>query len=791
MNKNDELYKRLKNAASLYYSDNESPLTDAEYDKGVRELHTIANSMGAAYDGRWDDLFDTKIDAGGFNAGDNDVITHKLPMMSLAKAYHRNELDAYMKRLMNAGATGFKLQMKLDGMSMSCVYENGKLVQMSTRGNGTQGKDASHLINNPDVSIENLPLTLLAPRTNTVNTTATASNVNITTNNADTTISTASNATHDVNTASTDASTNADTYTDNTHAGTDVNTTANTAGTTASIPNRLEVRGELLITRTHYHEASEARLKATGEAFNAIRNAGIGIVNAAREGLGYHATLTFIAYRIITDCDKPEDTTSMQTLLTKYGFKFADEATHEQWASASTSVPELTVMLDDKHDANSVMQNVNTIVNDYGAIRGDFDMPNDGIVIKPVNEDEMNDKMGATAHHPSSQIAFKYAGEQVEVIVRNIEWSIGKQGHLTPTLVYDPVMLNGTRNDHATFHNASYLLDYDIRPGSHALIEQAGGVIPKFDDIITSPTDTVRFSIPTSCPKCGHPIVMGDRIAECVNPDCPGRKAFILYNAVSSAALDIDGLGPSIIDAAMSAGMLTDVPSLFTLNENELSELSQPGGQRVGTRASVIISELDKARANAPFDRLTAALAIPGIAARSARLMMKHGIDTLEKLRSCSHDTLTSITGIGDTTADAIIKWFKANDNIVNRLQTLGVKAAGKAGETLSNAATNSSVVSNAGSASGSGYDPFISGHSFSITGDVPEPFANRNAFRDYIEDNGGVFNPSPNKKTDYMIGDETSSSSKMVKAKAFKDSGTGIIIMTPSEFTANISLKK
>lgn len=775
MNENDELYKRLKNAASLYYSDNESPLTDAEYDKGVRELHTIATSMGAAYDGRWDDLFDTKIDAGGFNAGDNDVITHKLPMMSLAKAYHRSELDSYMKRLMNAGATGFKLQMKLDGMSMSCVYENGKLMQMSTRGNGTQGKDASHLINNPDVNIENLPLTLLAPRTN-----ATASNVN-TTNNADTTISTTNNT----------SNANDDNIHVNTTAGTNTIHANTTAGTTAVIPNRLEVRGELLITRTHYHEASESRLKSTGEAFNAIRNAGIGIVNAAREGLGYHATLTFIAYRIITDGDKPEDTTNMQTLLTKYGFKFADEATHEQWASASTSVPELTVMLDDKHDANNVMQNVNTIVNDYGVIRGDFDMPNDGIVIKPVNEDEMNDKMGATAHHPSSQIAFKYAGEQVEVIVRNIEWSIGKQGHLTPTLVYDPVMLNGTRNDHATFHNASYLLDYDIRPGSHALIEQAGGVIPKFDDIITSPTDTVRFSIPTSCPKCGHPIIMGDRIAECVNPDCPGRKAFILYNAVSSAALDIDGLGPSIIDAAMSAGMLTDVPSLFTLNESELSELSQPGGQRVGTRASVIISELDKARLNAPFDRLTAALAIPGIAARSARLMMKHGIDTLEKLRSCSHDTLTSITGIGDTTADAIIKWFKANDSIVNRLQALGVKAAGKAGETLSNAATNSSVVSNAGSDAGSGYDPFISGHSFSITGDVPEPFANRNAFRDYIEDNGGVFNPSPNKKTDYMIGDETSSSSKMVKAKAFKDSGTGIIIMPPSEFTASISLKK
>lgn len=745
MDSMDALHAKLKNAASLYYSGGESPITDAEYDKGVRGLRVKARELGEGYDGRWDDLFDTKIDAGGFKAGSDAVVRHELPMMSLAKAYERSELESYMKRLLKAGATGFKLQMKLDGMSMSCVYDAGRLVQMSTRGNGTEGKDASHLIGNPDVDIDYMPTEL--------------------------------------------GNMNADDGNRNGGSG---------------VPARLEVRGELLITRSRFHEASEARLEATGEAFTAIRNAGIGIVNAAREGLGYHAVLTFIAYRIIVD-GKPVDTADMQGRLSRCGFRFADDATFEQWKSVDANVPNLKVELSDfggndhADNARMVMERVDSIVSDYGAVRDGFDMPNDGIVIKPLNEDEMNDRMGATAHHPSSQIAFKYAGEQVEVVVRDIEWSIGKQGHLTPTLVYDPVDLNGVRNDHATFHNASYLLDYDIRPGSHALIEQAGGVIPKFDDIVSSPADAVRFAVPTVCPKCGGAITLGDRLAECGNVNCPGRKAFVLYNAVGRTALDIEGLGRSIIDAAIDAGMLTDVPSLFMLHRDSLALLCKPGGQRVGRNADIIIDEIENARRNAPFDRLTAALAIPGVAARTAKMMARHGIDTISKLQACSHDRLTSIEGIGDITADAIIAWFDGNADIVDRLRRLNVKAAGVEGngKPEKDGQANAGVMSSEpdggqadmdDDADNAGNDPFIDGHSFSITGDVPAPFANRDGFRDYIEDNNGVFNPTPNRHTEYMIGDESSTSSKMKKAKAFRDAGTGIVIMPSDEFAASIT---
>lgn len=770
----DALHARLKEAASVYYSGGESPITDAEYDKGVRMLRAEAERLGDGYDGRWDDLFDTKVDAGVFAAGTDATVRHELPMMSLAKAYERSELEAYMRRLLDAGATGFKLQMKLDGMSMSCVYDGGRLVQMSTRGNGFEGKDASHLIGNPDVDIEHMPTRL-------------------------------------ADGAGAEDGAGADSNEDS--AGGDGK---DDGADGFHVPERLEVRGELLITRSHFHEASKARLKATGEAFTAIRNAGIGIVNAAREGLGYHAVLTFVAYRIIVD-GRPADTASMQAALSRRGFLFVDDATVGQWRSVDAkNVPSLQVKLasgpaDDSADGGegaagnarkAVMDGVCSVVSDYGKVRDGFDMPNDGIVIKPLNEDEMNDRMGATAHHPSSQIAFKYAGRQVEVIVRDIEWSVGKQGHLTPTLVYDPVDLNGVRNDRATFHNASYLLDYDIRPGSHALIEQAGGVIPKFDDIVSSPADAVRFTVPTVCPECGGVITMGDRIAECRNAGCPGRKAFTLYAAVGRNALDIEGLGPAVIDAAIGAGMLTDVPSLFELREDQLVSLRLPGGQRVGRNAAVIMREIGNARANAPFDRLVAALAIPGVGMRTARMMERHGISTLSQLQACPHDRLTSIEGIGSVTADAIVAWFAGNAGIVDRLRELGVKAAGVAGEDVGKPEDDGQPESGGGGSHGGtaadgnaneegtavNNDPFIDGRSFSITGDVPAPFANRDALRDYIEANNGTFNPTPNRHTEVMIGDESSASSKMRKAKAFRDAGTGIVIMPPDEFAARIA---
>lgn len=756
----NELYENLKNAASLYYSGEASPMSDAEYDEGVKTLRKQADIMRAnnTYHNQWDDLFDTAVDAGGFvniNA-DTDTVQHELPMMSLGKAYTTVELDNYMHKLIDNGATGFKMQMKLDGQSISCVYKHGELVQISTRGNGTEGEDISHLISNPEITIDNMPTSLAFKNHNDNNDSSSAD---------------------------------------------------------VSIPDDIEIRGELLLTHSQFNENSMNKKNATGEGYNVYRNAGVGIVNGARKGLGYHASLTFIAYRIIIN-GKPSDTDDMMRLIQNLGFRTVDEATHDEWSKTindantqeskktNNSVPSLTIMIENKNtDVHNVSKNdyvnsndcismIHDIVQKYGEIRESFDIPNDGIVIKPLNEDEMNDIMGATAHHPTSQLAYKYQGERVEVTIRNVQWTVGKQGHLTPTLLYEPVMIDGVMNDRATIHNYMFLKEYDFRAGNKALIERAGGVIPKFIDITYVNKNADRFLIPTVCPACGTGIVFGDRIAECPNVHCPSRNAYVLYNAVSTSALNIKGMGASIIDACIENNLLTDVPSIFTLTADSLRNLTMNGGQKIGRNADKIINEISKAK-NAPFDRVVAALAIPGIARRTAKIMSKHGIGNLPALEAATRDELLVIDGIGDVTADAIITWFNHNASIVSELQKIGVQAA------YGNDANNDTIIvsehdSNADddvNNDADDYDPFINGHSFSITGTSEPAFKSRGDLREYIESNGGVFNPTPNKKTEYVIGNVSidGSHGKMRKALELQKAGAGLRIITPEEFAGLI----
>lgn len=713
----NDLYEKLKNAASLYYSGEASPLSDAEYDDGVSTLKAEAESLGASYHQQWDDLFDTTVDAGGFNAGNDDTVIHALPMMSLAKAYTEEELSSYLNRLIRNGATGFKIQMKLDGQSLSCVYKNGILIQMSTRGNGQEGKDVSHLIANNALTVDNLPLKL-----------------------------------------------------------------SKKSATDAEIPETLEVRGELLLTYTQFDEASANRKAALGEGFKVYRNAGVGLVNSAKEGLGYNASMTFIAYRIIED-GKPVDTAGMMQALESYGFVTVDTATRDEWRSVDPNVPALIVDVDKNH-ADTAITAVMKIVNDYGEIRERFDIPNDGIVIKPVNEDEMNEKLGSTAHHPSSQLAFKYVGARKEVTVTGVEWSIGKQGHLTPTLTYEPEEIDGVMNDRATIHNPAFLREYDLRVGNRVLIERAGGVIPKFIDVIAVNENNKRIDIPVSCPKCGTKIVFGDRIAECPNMNCPGRKSYILYNAVGSSALNIKGLGPSVIDACIDNGMLTDVPSLFALDAKSLSMIRMNGGQKVGRNAVKVVEELEKAR-HASFERILASLAIPGVAARTGVILSRNGYGSLPALQAASVDDLLNVPDIGIITADAIIKWFHDNPDVIARLQSAGVDAAFDKKTSASSADEDTDGKDDE-------FDPFIKGHSFSITGSAKPAFNSRGELRDYIENNGGKFSATPNKGTEYVIGDETAdaSHSKMKIAIRFRDEGTGLRIITPEEFAESIRNK-
>lgn len=664
----DALAERLRSASQSYYHDGESIMSDAEYDDGIATL-------SESYPERYADLLDSHV-GNGVSMDASDTITHEIPMLSLAKAYTMGDVQAYITRTVKAGATGFRLQPKLDGMSLSAVYTNGALSSLSSRGNGEVGRNLTYLIGNPDVTINGLPMRI---------------------------------------------------------------------GSRGIV----EVRGELLLRHSDFTIASRAREKATGTPFETYRNANAGIVNGARLGLGYHATLTFVSYRLIINGVPHDDEPSE---LDDMGFTSAESSLRESWPTA----PSMVV-----NDTRTALEDITGIIDEYGRVRESFDIPNDGIVIKPVNEDEMNDIMGATAHHPSSQLAFKYRGDRVIATVRSLEWSVGKQGHLTPTLVYDPLELDGTRNDRATFHNASFVMEYDIAPGSHVIIERAGQVIPKFVDVIDTPSGAARFTVPKSCPACGSTITMNGRFAVCGNAECPGRRSLFLESVVSSHILDIKGMGPSIIAALRERGV-DDIPSLLSLTVDDLSSLrTGDDGRVVGASMAARIHEsIIKAR-SLPVERIIAALGINGVGVRMGKALSKAGYGTIESMANATYDELVMVPGIGGVMADSMVSWFHAHPTITEELDDAGVLTA-----------RHSTVVD---PTDGNGS---ITGLTFSITGSVPDGFRNRDEFIDHIESHGGMFTARPGRGTDVLIGDPASSSSKMVRARSL-----GIRIIDPKDF--------
>lgn len=665
----DILAESLRRASQDYYSTGVSDMSDAEYDDGIRIL-------SREYPNDYTDLYDTSVANNVDVDADDDVVIHDLPMMSLAKAYTIDDVKKYVDKLTAKGATGFRFQPKLDGMSCSALYRHGKLEVISSRGNGTEGRDMSYLIGNHDVSIRHMP----------------------------------------------------DSIDDSTRT--------------------VEVRGELLLTYSDYDEASNERSMKTGEHFKSYRNANAGIANGARLGLGYHANLTFIAYRLIIDGTPHDDDKDISSLNSK-GFLTSDEALAQAW----THAPRLVVK---SSEPFSVIAN---IIEEYGNVKDDFNIPNDGIVIKPMNEDAMDTIMGSTAHHPSSQLAFKYVGERITVDVSGIEWSVGKQGHLTPTLLYAPKKLGKTVNDRATFHNASYVKEYDIAPGSQVIIEWAGEVIPKFIDVVSTPDDAERFTVPKTCPSCSGAITMKGRIASCENTSCPSRIYYILKAAVSRGNLDIKSMGESILKACIHDDMLTDVPSLFLLDERSLADLHQGSGRVVGEKtAKTIMNHIEKAK-TLPFERVVSSLAIQGLGVRKAGFLKKNGITTISKLASMTADELMDINHIGSENAKDINDWFDSHPDICERLSAAGVQCVDNGDEDNE-------------------YDERLKGMSFSITGAVPDGLGNRNAFIEYIESHGASFNSSPNSRTSYMVGDMESSSSKMKKAIKL-----GIPVITPDDF--------
>lgn len=532
---------------------------------------------------------------------------------------------------------------------------------------------------------------------------------------------------------------------------------------TISIVEPTEVRGELFFTTAQFEAADNARLAETGERFKNSRNSASGLLKKAKGGVSYPVEFTYAAYSVLTN-RKPAN---LETLAKESGFVTVD---------ALTEAAAPTVTLTGYADDNELL----AAVNQFGVLRPDFDIPTDGVVIKPTNESEMLAAMGFTSHHPVSQIAWKYPAENATTVILGIDMTVGKTGRVTPIARIQPAELDGSTISNASLHNFNLIAIKDVRIGSVVLIEKANDIIPQVKVVLNNPAGTVKIEAPTNCPVCSAELVgkkdgdLPPKTLGCPNEVCPSRDFFALKTAVGKNYFDIDGLSEVSLTHLNEIGRIKNVADLFTLQFQELADSTlgvTPKGtaRRMGEkRAAHILDQIEKSKTK-PLPKILAALNID-LLGRTASKNLEKAFGDIDGILAATEEDIAALDGFGPIRAAKIYRGLKLRAGLIQELRDHGV-TFGKVDEAAESANPDDSD-------SGSSVD--LAGLSFAISGAVPAPFANRGAWVDFVEANGGTFHSGPKAATSFMVGDPTDTSSKIKKAVSL-----GIPFLTADEFTA------
>lgn len=523
------------------------------------------------------------------------------------------------------------------------------------------------------------------------------------------------------------------------------NITAN-GKTIKSIPLRLkkdidiEVRGEIYMSKASFEKANKER-EANGEAlFANPRNAAAGSVRQLDSKITAKRNLDFMAYFI----PNPKD----------YGIKTQEESLK--------FLRELGFVTNYK--LNTTASNAEEIIRDIkalGEIRKSLPYEIDGVVLK-VNNLEDEDKLGYTARVPRWGIAYKFPAEEVLTTLKEIKFTVGRTGKITPNAIFSPVHVAGSLISKATLHNEDYCIAKDVRVGDTISIRKAGDVIPEVVRVLKERRNGTEkeFQMLEYCPICHTKIVRKDTEADyyCPNEMCPARKIENIIHFASREAMNIDGLGESIIEDLYNENFITNITDIYDIDkyEEELMNLEGYGKKKIDNLKSAI-----KNSKNNSLERLIYGLGIRNIGAKTAKVLAKY-YKTLDNLMTASYEELVNISDIGDIIAKSIISYFSNEDNknIITKLKQLGI---------------NTTYINN------SGYEEKdeFKGKTFVLTGSLVN--ITRDKASEIIESLGGKVSSSVSSKTSVVVvGD--SPGSKYDKALAL-----GIPIWQEDEFLDKI----
>ena len=404
------------------------------------------------------------------------------------------------------------------------------------------------------------------------------------------------------------------------------------------------------------------------------------------------------------------------------------------------------------HTASEVMGAIDRI----GASRGELPYDIDGAVVK-LNSFAQRQALGETSKVPRWAVAYKYPPEEKETKLLNIELSVGRTGRITPTAVFEPVQLCGTRVERATLHNQDFVDGLDIRIGDTIKVFKSGEIIPKVRSVCHEkrPVGTVPFLIGDTCPVCGHKAVREADTADikCTNPSCPAQLENHIINFVSRDAMDIKGMGEQNIHALIEGGYIQDIADIFNLAVHR-DELIAKGVIGKEKNTDKLLAAIEKAKENEP-QRLVTGLGIAGIGKAAARELMLH-YGSIDALAEADVESIQQVRDIGSIGSQAIYEYFRddVNGDILRRLKEYGVNME----------LQDTGIV-----------DDVLAGKTVVVTGTLPT--LSRNDAKNMIETHGGKAAGSVSKKTDYVLAGEAAGS-KLVKAQEL-----GITIIDEAEF--------
>ena len=497
-----------------------------------------------------------------------------------------------------------------------------------------------------------------------------------------------------------------------------------------AVPELLDVRGEVYMPRQAFMRLNEQRAERGESEFANPRNAAAGSLRQLDPQVTASRSLSFFAYYLVGEGAQPKHSESL-ALLAHYGFKVSENY--------------------------KVVENIDEAIKyigDFNELRQGLSYDTDGAVIK-VNDVYQQRILGATGKDPRWATAYKYPPEQAETTLEDIDWRVGRTGVLTPTAVLTPVKLSGSVISRATLHNEDFIRAKDIRIGDRVIINKAGEIIPEVLRVVVEKRtgDEKEVEIPSVCPECGWRVErQGEEAAiRCTNPHCPalGREGLIHF--VSRDAMNIDGCGPSVINALLDAGLVRDAADLYSLRKEDLLKLERMGEKS----ADNLLAALDESKKN-ELDKLLFALGIRHVGAKVARILATE-FGSMEKLQQAQPEELAQIRDIGDKIAESAVTWLNvpANIDLVERLAAAGLTM------TFTPPASQED-------------NPFF-GKTLVFTGTMPT--LGRAEAKTMAQDVGAKVSGSVSKKTDYVIAG-AEAGSKLEKAQQL-----GVTVIDEAEF--------